>query len=188
VSKSANSDACPRPRHTRGPASAERVADSREEVDVVGETALPAARVPRFGYVAQHSRAGRAEQGRAGGRTIGVHGPRPPRRRLRARKLLGWPKRCKLAHAFRWEYSNEGLKLGQLPGQRGVFLTLALRVRSSPTSSMRTSCAGSVRRISRQSVAMSSPAAARAACSASACSLRWASSSHSCSCLVWACA
>ena len=25
-------------------------------------------------------------------------------RGLRARKLLGWPRRCKLAHTFRWEY------------------------------------------------------------------------------------
>ena len=24
---------------------------------------------------------------------------------LRARKVLGWPKRCKLAHAFLWEHS-----------------------------------------------------------------------------------
>jgi hypothetical protein len=25
-----------------------------------------------------------------------------------ARKLLSWPKICKLAHAFRWEYSYKG--------------------------------------------------------------------------------
>ena len=39
-----------------------------------------------------------------------------------ARKLLGWPKRCKLAHEFLWEYSCKRLKLAQLLGQRGVFL------------------------------------------------------------------
>jgi hypothetical protein len=27
------------------------------------------------------------------------------RQRPVARKVLGWPKRCKLAHAFLWEYS-----------------------------------------------------------------------------------
>jgi hypothetical protein len=29
----------------------------------------------------------------------------------RARKLLGWPKRCKLARAFLWEYSDKKLRL-----------------------------------------------------------------------------
>jgi hypothetical protein len=42
---------------------------------------------------------------------------------LRARKLLGWPKRCRLAHAFLWEHSYKRLKLAQLLGQLGVFLT-----------------------------------------------------------------
>ena len=37
--------------------------------------------------------------------------------------MLGWPKRCKLAHAFLWEYSCKRLKLAQLLGQLGVFLT-----------------------------------------------------------------
>jgi hypothetical protein len=37
--------------------------------------------------------------------------------------VLGWPKRCKLAHAFLWEYSCKWLKLGQLLGQLSVFLT-----------------------------------------------------------------
>ena len=41
----------------------------------------------------------------------------------KARKLLGWPKRYKLAHALMWEYSYERLKLAQLLGQLGVFLT-----------------------------------------------------------------
>jgi hypothetical protein len=38
--------------------------------------------------------------------------------------MLGWPKRCKLAHlAFMCEYNYKRLKLAQLPGQLGVFLT-----------------------------------------------------------------
>ena len=41
----------------------------------------------------------------------------------RARKVLGWPKRCKLAHAFLWEDSYKRLQLAQLLGQLGVFLT-----------------------------------------------------------------
>jgi hypothetical protein len=41
----------------------------------------------------------------------------------RERMVLGWPKRCKLAHAFLWEYSYKKLKLDQLLGQLGVFLT-----------------------------------------------------------------
>ena len=41
-----------------------------------------------------------------------------------ARKVLGWPKICKLAHAFLWEYSLKRLKLAQLLGQLGAFLTL----------------------------------------------------------------
>ena len=40
-----------------------------------------------------------------------------------ARKALGWPKRCKVAHAFQRGCSNKGLKSVQLPGQLGVFLT-----------------------------------------------------------------
>ena len=47
---------------------------------------------------------------RAGGR---------PSRPTAAREALGWPKRCKLARAFLWEYtySYERLKLAQLLGQ-----------------------------------------------------------------------
>ena len=41
-------------------------------------------------------------------------------------KVLGWPKRCKLALAFMWEHSYKGLKLAQLLGQLGVFLTSVL--------------------------------------------------------------
>ena len=46
---------------------------------------------------------------------------------LRARKVLGWPKRRKLAHAFLWEYSYKRLKLAQLLGQLGVLLTMVHR-------------------------------------------------------------
>jgi hypothetical protein len=28
--------------------------------------------------------------------------------------VLGWPKRCELAHAFLWEYGYQRLKLGHL--------------------------------------------------------------------------
>jgi hypothetical protein len=40
-----------------------------------------------------------------------------------ARKVSGWPKRYKLAHAFLWQYSHKKLKSAQLLGQVGVFLT-----------------------------------------------------------------
>ena len=40
--------------------------------------------------------------------------------------MLGWPKKYKLAHAFLWEYSDKRVKLAQLLGQLGVFLTWAL--------------------------------------------------------------
>jgi hypothetical protein len=42
-----------------------------------------------------------------------------------ARKLLDWPTRCKLAHAFLWKNSYKRLELAQLLGQLGVFLTAA---------------------------------------------------------------
>ena len=42
---------------------------------------------------------------------------------LAARKVLGWPKRCKLAHAFLWECSGNRLELARLLGRHGVFLT-----------------------------------------------------------------
>jgi hypothetical protein len=61
---------------------------------------------------------------------------------LAARQVLGWPKRRKLARAFLWEYSFERLKLVQLLGQLGIFLTcsqvviiLPLRCTSTPTLS-----------------------------------------------------
>ena len=40
-----------------------------------------------------------------------------------ARKVLGWPKRYKLAHTFGWECSCRRLKLAQFLGQLGVFPT-----------------------------------------------------------------
>jgi hypothetical protein len=55
---------------------------------------------------------------------------------LRASKVLGWPTRCKLARVLRWGYSHKRLKLAQLLGQLGVFLTrpAARRWRSSRSS------------------------------------------------------
>ena len=55
-------------------------------------------------------------------REILDHGPEALAEAV-ARKLLGWPKICKLAHAFLWEYNYQRLKLAQLLGQLGVFLT-----------------------------------------------------------------
>ena len=52
-----------------------------------------------------------------------VDGQRLPPRVLPASKVLGWPKRYKLAHAFLWEYIYKRLKLAQLLGQLGDFLT-----------------------------------------------------------------
>ena len=56
--------------------------------------------------------------------TSGASAARARQREPAARKVSGWPKRCKLAHAFLWEYSYKRLKLAQLLGQLGVFLTL----------------------------------------------------------------
>ena len=42
-------------------------------------------------------------------------------------KVLGWPKRWKLARAFLWEYSCKRLQLAQLLGQLGVFRAVAER-------------------------------------------------------------
>ena len=42
---------------------------------------------------------------------------------LRAREAFGWPKRCKLARAFLRKQSYKRLKLAQLLGRLGVFLT-----------------------------------------------------------------
>jgi hypothetical protein len=66
------------------------------------------------------ARAGDARQ-RADLRRV-VAGEDLPRHARRA-KVLGWPKRRKLAHAFLWEYSYKRLNLAQLLGQRGVILT-----------------------------------------------------------------
>jgi hypothetical protein len=40
-----------------------------------------------------------------------------------ARKVLGWSKRRKLAHAFPWEHSYRRLKVTRRLGPHGVFLT-----------------------------------------------------------------
>jgi hypothetical protein len=51
---------------------------------------------------------------------------RAPRRGCNARggrEVLGWPRRCELAHAFLWEYSRRRLRLAQFLGQPGVSLT-----------------------------------------------------------------
>jgi hypothetical protein len=40
---------------------------------------------------------------------------------LRARKVLGWPKICKLVHGFLWKCRYKTLKLAQLLDQLGVF-------------------------------------------------------------------
>jgi hypothetical protein len=58
--------------------------------------------------------------------------PRPRPRRHRpapavATKVLGWPKRCKSARAFLWEYSYKKLKLAQLLGQLDVFVVFLAR-------------------------------------------------------------
>jgi hypothetical protein len=49
-----------------------------------------------------------------------------------ARKVSGWYKRCKLAHAFRWEYSSDWLEVAQLPGQLGVSLAGVVRMTTAP--------------------------------------------------------
>jgi hypothetical protein len=46
--------------------------------------------------------------------------------------VLNWPKGCKLAHAFRWECSHDGLKLAQLLGRHGVLLTWSMMKSSRP--------------------------------------------------------
>jgi hypothetical protein len=49
--------------------------------------------------------------------------PPPSQTIHRASEALGRLKRCKLAHAFLQEYSYKKLKLAQLLGRHGVFLT-----------------------------------------------------------------
>ena len=43
------------------------------------------------------------------------------------------PKRCRLAHAFLWGYSYQRLKLAQLLGQLGAFLTCAAATSTAAT-------------------------------------------------------
>ena len=68
--------------------------------------AFPDAGPPR----APHLPCPRPPRGTAAGRSKRVTG-------ALARKVLSWPKRCELAHAFQWIYSHKKLKL--------VFLTSA---------------------------------------------------------------
>ena len=66
----------------------------------------------------------RAHRPRAGCTCSSCRGARCSTRAW-ARKVLGWLKRRKLAHAFLGrQYSYRGLKLAQLLDQLGVFLTL----------------------------------------------------------------
>ena len=58
-----------------------------------------------------------------------------PLRVLAARTLLGWPKRCKLAHALLWQYSYKRLELARLLGRHGGFLTCGSK-RSMPELSL----------------------------------------------------
>jgi hypothetical protein len=53
------------------------------------------------------------------------------------RTVLGCPKDA-LAHALMWEHSNQRLKLAELLGQLGIFLTLdeALLFSISPSGSL----------------------------------------------------
>ena len=60
---------------------------------------------------------------------------RRPRRALAARKLLGWPRTCKLAHACLWECIDKRLHLAQLLGQSGIFLTCCCSKRRSDARS-----------------------------------------------------
>jgi hypothetical protein len=49
------------------------------------------------------------------------------------KEVLGWPKICKLAHAFLWEHSHKLLKLGQLLGQLARNLvSFAIKRRMAP--------------------------------------------------------
>jgi hypothetical protein len=70
-----------------------------------------------------------------------------------ARKASGRPKRCTLAHAFRWKHSCERLKLAQLLGQLGVFLTLrpsagfALAIPAPPEPTGRPEGKGKIHRV-----------------------------------------
>jgi hypothetical protein len=80
------------------------------------------------GHAATDHAAGAARVDRVEPEVAEVRGrERHVRRRAcrKARKVLGWPKRCKLAHACLLENSYKGLKLLQLLGQLGVFLTNA---------------------------------------------------------------
>ena len=68
---------------------------------------------------AYYTRALRAIEGSQGQRVRGSQYQMGSRGRegRKAKNVLGWPERCKLAHAFLWEYSYKKLKLAQLLGQ-----------------------------------------------------------------------
>ena len=46
-----------------------------------------------------------------------------PQLLLQARKMLGWPEKCRMDHALLWEDSCKRRKLAQLLGQLGFVLT-----------------------------------------------------------------
>jgi hypothetical protein len=83
-------------------------------------------------------------RGRFFGVGIEPEGPNPGFAELRVRKVLGWPQRCKLAHAFLRGYSYKRLKLVQLLGQRSVFLTWAPEGPSSRRASGESTSGGGI--------------------------------------------
>jgi hypothetical protein len=66
-----------------------------------------------------------------GSYAFSIYGSYAPRR---ANPSTAWPRRCKLAHAFLWGDSYKRLKLAQLLGQLGVFLTDGARCEALLTS------------------------------------------------------
>ena len=75
----------------------------------------------------------------------------------RAKKVLGLPKRCELAHAFMWEcsyiHTYNRLTLAPRLGQHGAFLTAAGAAHHSPRSRMQCAVAWAApRSIASQSV------------------------------------
>ena len=82
------------------------------------------------------------------GPSAGLHS-RPSAAARNVLGWLGWPRRCKLANAFVWEYSCKRLKLAQLVGQLGGFLTCAGRVAglAPPTADFVLVVAGVVARV-----------------------------------------
>ena len=105
---------------------------TREPPAGAGRRPLPRGSPRRAGAAPRSSRSGSRRR------------PRAARSGTAARKVLGWPKICKLAHAFLQEYSYKRLKLAQLLGQFGVFLTCSpafQTARQTKTSLQCRSCA-----------------------------------------------